>query len=189
MSACIVSQLALIPTPRFFGSVGIRRTNYLPGFQRRLTGSRPLSVTALHIDRRQHLELAWQRQQGEDELLKVPITLAGSTVIEVRSLAHLDQIVEGAGSAIVLLYLYSKSCGSCKEVLRHCSQLCHENSQQKGGVLFLKHNIWNDFDDLTDVARMYKAKAVPSFIFLTGGAMVSSFQTLLDVVCNFTQLI
>lgn len=65
-------------------------------------------VTALHIDRRQHLELAWQRQQGEDELLKVPITLAGSTVIEVRSLAHLDQLVEGAGSAIVLLYLYSK---------------------------------------------------------------------------------
>ena len=45
-------------------------------------------------------------------------------------------------------------------------------------MLFLKHNIWNDFDDLTDVARMYKAKAVPSFIFLTGGAMVHSHSLL-----------
>ena len=65
-----------------------------------------------------------------------------------------------------------QSCGTCKEVLRHCGQLCQETSQQRAGVLFLKHNIWNDFDDLTDVARMYKAKAVPSFIFLTEGAMV-----------------
>ena len=45
-------------------------------------------------------------------------------------------------------------------------------------MLFLKHNIWNDFDDLTDVARMYKAKAVPNFIFLTGGAMVHSHSLL-----------
>ena len=66
-----------------------------------------------------------------------------------------------------------QSCGVCKEVLQYCGQLCQETSQQKAGVLFLKHNIWNEFDDLTDVARMYKAKAVPGFIFLTGGAMVS----------------
>ena len=89
-----------------------------------------------------------------------------------------------------------QSCGTCKEVLRHCSQLCLENSQQKAGVLFLKHNIWNDFDDLTDVARMYKAKAVPSFIFLTGGAMVSClrayllfFFLLLSDQCAFVGII
>lgn len=74
-----------------------------------------------------------------------------------------------------------QSCGTCKEVLRHCSQLCIESSQQKAGVLFLKHNIWNDFDDLTDVAHMYKAKAVPSFIFLTGGAMVSCLLLFISV--------
>lgn len=56
-------------------------------------------------------------------------------------------------------------------------------------MLFLKHNIWNDFDDLTDVARMYKAKAVPSFIFLTGGAMVSSFLCLPNFAgCCFATL-
>ena len=76
----------------------------------------------------------------------------------------------------MLLLNCLQSCGSCKQVLQHCSQLCQENSQQKAGVLFLKHNVWNEFDDLTDVARMYKAKAVPSFIFLTGGAMVRRLQ-------------
>jgi hypothetical protein len=65
-------------------------------------------LKALHIDRRQHLELAWQRQQGEEELLKQHLTVTVPTVIEVRTLAHLDQLVDSAGSAIVLLYFYSK---------------------------------------------------------------------------------
>lgn len=57
-------------------------------------------------------------------------------------------------------------------------------------MLFLKHNIWNEFDDLTDVARFYKAKAVPGFIFLTGGAMVSqsactSIRDMLDARVSF----
>ena len=85
-----------------------RQTDAVPCVQVRCTRNRRLPVTALHINRRQHLELAWQRQQGEDELLKLPVSLSGSTVIEVRSLAHLDQLVDGAGSAVVLLYLYSK---------------------------------------------------------------------------------
>ena len=65
-------------------------------------------LKALHIDRRQHLELAWQRQQGEEELLKQHLTVTVPTVLEVRTLAHLDQLVDSAGSAIVLLYFYSK---------------------------------------------------------------------------------
>jgi len=75
--------------------------------------ARPLRLSltplqALHIDRRQHLELAWQRQQGEEELLKQQLIVKVPTVIEVRSLAHLDQLIESAGSAVVLLYFYSK---------------------------------------------------------------------------------
>ncbi len=71
---------------------------------------RPLltPLKALHIDRRQHLELAWKRQQGEEELLKQHLIVTVPTVIEVRTLAHLDQLVDSAGSAIVLLYFYSK---------------------------------------------------------------------------------
>lgn len=40
------------------------------------------------------------------------------------------------------------------------------------GVRFLKHNIRDDFDDLTDVARLYGIRAVPCFLFFIGGAQV-----------------
>lgn len=40
---------------------------------------------------------------------------------------------------------------------------------------FLKHNIRDDFDDLTDVARLYGVRAVPCFVFFVGGAQVSQF--------------
>ncbi len=45
---------------------------------------------------------------------------------------------------------------------------------QRAGVRFLKHNIRDDFDDLTDVAAFYRVKSVPSFLFLVGGAQVTA---------------
>lgn len=44
---------------------------------------------------------------------------------------------------------------------------------QQAGVRFLKHNIRDDFDDLTDVARLYGVRAVPCFVFFIGGAQVT----------------
>lgn len=37
---------------------------------------------------------------------------------------------------------------------------------------FLKHNVRDEFDDLTDVAAFYRVKSVPSFLYLVGGAQV-----------------
>ena len=66
------------------------------------------SPHALHIDRRHHLELAWQRQKGEEDFLKQQAVGTGPCVLEVRNLTHLEQLVDQAGSAVVLLYFYSK---------------------------------------------------------------------------------
>ena len=44
---------------------------------------------------------------------------------------------------------------------------------QRAGVKFLKHNVRDDFDDVTDIARLYRIKNVPCFVFFSGGAMVS----------------
>ncbi len=41
---------------------------------------------------------------------------------------------------------------------------------QRAGVRFLKHNIRDEFDDVTDIAAFYRVKSVPSFLFLVGGA-------------------
>ena len=47
-----------------------------------------------------------------------------------------------------------------------------QSGGQMAGARFLKHNIRDDFDDLTDVARLYGVRAVPCFVFFIGGAQV-----------------
>ncbi|KAK9807057.1 hypothetical protein WJX72_012249 [[Myrmecia] bisecta] len=139
----------------------------LPGLARRV------ATCALHINRRQHFELAWQRQQMEESLIAgAGEETAVTEPMEVRSLPHLEKLVEKAGSAVVVISFYTRSCGGCKDMLKHYRQLCMEASKQRAGVRFLTHDVRNEFDDLTDIARLYGVRAVPSFVFLSGGAKV-----------------
>ncbi|CAL5229040.1 g12289 [Coccomyxa viridis] len=141
--------------------------------QRRQARGR-IEVQSLNIDRRQHLEQAWRRQEAE----QAAMDLEGSSccgvdcVTELKNLAHLDRIVESASSSVVAIAFYSRSCGICKEMLKHYSKLCRESGGQMAGARFLKHNIRDDFDDLTDVARLYGIRAVPCFVFFIGGAQM-----------------
>jgi len=43
-------------------------------------------------------------------------------------------------------------------------------------VAFVKHDVHDDFDFLTDVTRMYDIHSVPSFLFLSGGALIEKVQ-------------
>jgi len=47
-------------------------------------------------------------------------------------------------------------------------------AQQRAGVRFLKHDIRTEHDDASDVARLYRIRATPTFAFLVGGAKVGS---------------
>ncbi|KAK9839314.1 hypothetical protein WJX81_007280 [Elliptochloris bilobata] len=132
-----------------------------------------VSPRAFHIDRKHHLELAWQRQQIEEALrgaeeCSCPLQCAA----EVRSLAHLERHIDKASSSVVIIAFYSRSCGICRSILHHYSALCKEAGGQRAGVRFLKHNVRDDFDDLTDVAAFYSVKSVPSFLYLVGGAQM-----------------
>ncbi len=49
---------------------------------------------------------------------------------------------------------------------------------QRAGVRFLKHNIRDEFDDVTDIAAFYRVKSVPSFLFLVGGAQARTLPRL-----------
>lgn len=48
---------------------------------------------------------------------------------------------------------------------------------QRAGVRFLTHNVRDEFDDVTHIARLYRIKTVPCFAFLSEGAMVSLLST------------
>lgn len=132
-------------------------------------------VTALHIDRRAHLERAWQKQKELEEKLVVVTRPASSPLpVEVACLAHLERYVEIAGSSIIVVAFYSRSCGACKQMLQHYTEICQEACSQRAGVKFLKHNVRDEFDDITDIARLYRIKNVPCFVFISGGAMMKS---------------
>lgn len=51
---------------------------------------------------------------------------------------------------------------------------CAQANQQSAGAVFLRHNIRNEFDDLTDIARLHRVRSVPTFVFFVGGAQVAS---------------
>lgn len=132
-----------------------------------------MEVRALHIDRRHHLELAWARQREEEkELQKKTASSLHGTVLEVRDLRQLDLLLERAGNSVVVVFFYSKSCGACKQILSKFSRLCIQSQQEGADVVFLKHNVHNDFDYLTDIIRMYNIRTVPSFGFYAGSALV-----------------
>lgn len=94
------------------------------------------------------------------------------TVLEVRNLRQLELLLEKAGNSVVVIFFYSKSCGACKQILCKYSRLCTESYREGANVVFLKHNVHNDFDNLSDIIKMYGIRTVPSFGFYAGGALV-----------------
>lgn len=40
-------------------------------------------------------------------------------------------------------------------------------------MIFLKHDVRDEFDEATDLARLHRVRAVPSLLFFAGGAAVS----------------
>jgi thiol-disulfide isomerase/thioredoxin len=68
-------------------------------------------------------------------------------VLEIQDLQHLESVVEKAGSSLLVVFFYTRSCGVCKELLRDFQQLCDEvrlqaclhNSLTTAAWCFVKH--------------------------------------------------
>ncbi|EFN52684.1 hypothetical protein CHLNCDRAFT_138664 [Chlorella variabilis] len=119
------------------------------------------------------MELQWQRQQAQEQLLAaVPASLAGGSVIEVAGLAHLEALLEAAAGQLVVLTVYSRSCGICKDVLRELEAVCRESRQQRARIVFLRHDMQDAWDWPSDVARYYKLRSAPRFLFFVDGALL-----------------
>jgi len=128
---------------------------------------------AFHIDHRHHLNLAWERQKKEEEELgRVKSSIECGNVVPVRNLQHLDLLMDAAGGRLVIVALHSCSCGVCKDLLRAFEQICSESRSQRAGIIFLSHDVINEFDYPSDVARYYAIKSVPRFLFFVDGALV-----------------
>lgn len=139
-------------------------------------GLRLLRPCCLKIDRRRHFEKALERQNKEDERFGSVMRTQNEGVIEVRSQNQLDILNEKFKNALLIVFLYSRSCGSCKKVLENYRRLHDAFRAENARVVFVKHDVHDDFDHLTDIACMYSVHSVPSFLFLSDGALIKKIQ-------------
>ncbi|KAF8062681.1 thioredoxin-like 4 [Scenedesmus sp. PABB004] len=136
------------------------------------------AIHALHIDRRQHMELAWQRQR-EREARRSAAPVLGQ-VVEVEDLEHLEALLERSGSSLVVVAFYTRSCGACKALLAEFAALAEEAKAAQVRAVFARHNLLDEFDGWSDVSVWYRARVAPTILFFDGGAVVKRV-TLHDV--------
>lgn len=130
---------------------------------------------AFQIDHRYHMEKAWERQEKALKLLEnVANDVRKPDILHVSDLCHLEAILEAVGGQLVILYLHSRSCGICKEIRRGYTELCNDSHAQRAGIVFLEHDIYDEFDYISDLARFYRLKAAPRFVFFVDGAVKQS---------------
>lgn len=90
---------------------------------------RSVAPKALQIDRRAHLELAWQRQAEQEERLEQLCAASSSgadEVLEISDLAQLEAVCANSGGRVVCVFMYSRTCGVCKEAAQRFEVLRRE---------------------------------------------------------------
>ena len=58
------------------------------------------------------------------------------------------------------------------QLLREYADAAAEAAAARSGVVFLTHDVRDAFDDVTDLARLHRVRAVPAVLFFAGGAVV-----------------
>lgn len=124
------------------------------------------------MDPRLHLESSWKRQEKREGLVLEQAKSLHDGIAEVHDLEGLEALVQAAGPRIVVVFMYSRTCGVCKIARERFQELAQQARSQKARVAFLQHNVLDDYDLASDIARMYKVKVVPCFLFFDEGAVV-----------------
>lgn len=79
--------------------------------------------------------------------------------------------------SLVVVDFYRTSCGSCKYIEQGFAKLCRGAGDSDASVIFLKHNVIDEYDEQSVVADRLRIKAVPLFQFYKDGVLLESFPT------------
>lgn len=133
------------------------------------------------------MEESFKRQQERDlRAAEAEVSCPVDCVREILSLPEFERELKEAETLneLVVVDFYNSACGACKYILpkfiKLCKKGCGEECEvegEPGSVRFIKHNVRDEYDDLTDVARFYKIKVVPMFTFFMDGCRVEQFPT------------
>lgn len=115
-----------------------------------------------------------EKKDEEDEDL-CPV----ECVKEFKTNAELASILETAkeSNALVVVDFYRTACGSCKYIEQGFIKLCKGAGDDAAAVVFLKHNVMDDYEEQSEVAERLKIKVVPLFHFYKDGQLLESFPT------------
>ncbi|KAI8549912.1 hypothetical protein RHMOL_Rhmol06G0062100 [Rhododendron molle] len=94
-------------------------------------------------------------------------------------------------NSLVVVDFYRTSCGSCKYIEAIFSKLCKGSGNQDSKVIFLKHNVIDEYDEQSEVAERLRIKAVPLFHFYKDGVLLEAFPTrdkerIVAAICKYT---
>ncbi|CAL4887184.1 unnamed protein product [Urochloa decumbens] len=112
-------------------------------------------------------------EEEDDEFCPVDCVTEFKTDEEFRR--HLDR--SRLTGALVVVDFYRTSCGSCKYIEKGFMRLCKGSGDDGAPVVFLKHNVIDEYDEQSEVADRLRIKVVPLFHFYKDGVMVESFAT------------
>ncbi|KAK6939598.1 Thioredoxin domain [Dillenia turbinata] len=92
-------------------------------------------------------------------------------VREFKTDEEFTRILEKAKEtkSLVVVDFYRTSCGSCKYIEQGFAKLCRGSGDQEAAVIFLKHNVIDEYDD--------QSESVPLFHFYRDGVLLESFAT------------
>ncbi|XP_073021921.1 thioredoxin-like 4, chloroplastic isoform X1 [Primulina eburnea] len=80
-------------------------------------------------------------------------------------------------NALVVVDFYRTSCGSCRYIEQGFAKLCKGSGDQGAPVVFLKHNVIDEYDEESEVADRLRIRSVPLFHFYKNGVLLEAFPT------------
>ncbi|KAJ1397392.1 Thioredoxin-like superfamily [Sesbania bispinosa] len=79
--------------------------------------------------------------------------------------------------SLVVVDFFRTSCGSCKYIEQGFAKLCKKSGDHEAPVIFLKHNVMDEYDEQSEVAERLRIRAVPLFHFYKDGILLEAFPT------------
>ncbi|WOK94305.1 thioredoxin-like 4, chloroplastic [Canna indica] len=114
-------------------------------------------------------------EEEEDDVDLCPV----DCVKEFKTEVEFSKILEKAkaNGSLVVVDFYRTSCGSCKYIEQGFAKLCKGSGDGEADVVYLKHNVIDEYDEQSEVAERLRIRSVPLFHFYKNGVLLEAFPT------------
>lgn len=114
-----------------------------------------------------------ENDEDDDELCPVECVREFKTNSELQSILQHAKLT----NTLVVVDFYRTACGSCRYIEKGFIKLCKGAGNGAVSVIFLKHNVMDEYEEQSEVAEKYNIRVVPLFHFYKDEELVESFPT------------